>query len=146
MLSRTGHRMTICVALRRSVAFRGFQHDSRLTVKRSRLLRQLRDVDVSVLGEFPYRLRRVREERGPGAQQLLIPGEGALVIAHRQAREEVNRHAYTLAAGLRRQRPNMPLSVTPGACRSRLYGYPGDGRLRFVHVRAVAQGGGRIGW
>jgi hypothetical protein len=41
-------------------------------------LGQLFDVQVSVLGELPHRLRRVREECGSGAQQPLVPGEGAL--------------------------------------------------------------------
>jgi hypothetical protein len=49
-----------------------------------------------MLGELPHRLRRVREERGFGAQQPLVLGEGALVVAHRQAREEVDLHAFTL--------------------------------------------------
>ncbi len=50
----------------------------------------------SVLGELPHRFRRVREEGGFGAQQPLVPGERALVVAHREAREEVDRHAFTL--------------------------------------------------
>jgi hypothetical protein len=33
---------------------------------------------------------------GSGAQQPLVPGEGALVVAHRQARGQVDRHAFAL--------------------------------------------------
>ena len=42
-----------------------------------------------MLGEFPHRLLLIREERG-FAQQSLVPREGALVLAHREACEEVN--------------------------------------------------------
>jgi len=50
---------------------------------------QLLDVEVPVPGKLPHRLRRVREERGSGAQQPLVPRERALVVAHRKPREEV---------------------------------------------------------
>ena len=33
---------------------------------------------------------------GSGAEQPLVPGEGALVVAHREAREQVDRHPFTL--------------------------------------------------
>src|SRR5712691_8367395 len=56
-------------------------------------LGQLLDVEVSVPGKLPHRLRRVREERGSGAQQPLVPRECALVVAHRKPREEAGRHA-----------------------------------------------------
>jgi len=46
-----------------------------------------------MLGKLPHRLRRVREERGFGAQQPLVPRERALVVAHRKPHEEVDRHA-----------------------------------------------------
>jgi hypothetical protein len=63
-------------------------------------LGKLLDVQVSVLGELPHRLRRVREECGFGSEQPLLPGEGALVVAHREAREQVNRHLLTLTRSL----------------------------------------------
>ena len=59
-------------------------------------LSQLLDVEVSVLGQLPHRFRLVRQERGFRAQQPLIPGEATLVVAHRNTREEVNRHALNL--------------------------------------------------
>jgi len=49
-----------------------------------------------VLGKLPHRLRRVRHERGFGAQQPFVPGERALEVAYREPCEEVDRHAYTL--------------------------------------------------
>ena len=56
-------------------------------------LGQLFDVEVSVLGKLSYCLGRVREERGFGAQQPLVPRERALVVAHRKPSEEVDCHA-----------------------------------------------------
>jgi hypothetical protein len=59
-------------------------------------LGQLLDVQVSVLGKLPHRLRRVRQERRCGTQQSLVPSEGTLIVTHREAREEIDRHMPTL--------------------------------------------------
>ena len=56
----------------------------------------LLDVEVPVLGKLPHRLRRVRKERRPAAQQALVPSQRALVVADREPREEVDRHVSTL--------------------------------------------------
>ena len=45
---------------------------------------QFCDVEVPVVGKLPHRLRRVREDRGPGARQPLVPRERALAVAHRK--------------------------------------------------------------
>ena len=58
-------------------------------------LGQLGDLEIPVLGKLPHRLRRVREERGSGAQQPLVSRERALAVAHRKPRAQADRHAFT---------------------------------------------------
>src|SRR2546430_16368834 len=74
---------------------------------------QLLDVEVPVLGKLPHRLRRVREERGFGAQQPFVPPERALVVAYRKPRAQVDRHAFTLTP-----RPRGPHAEKDGRLRS----------------------------
>ena len=62
------------------------------------------DVQESMLGELPHRFRRVGEERGFGAQQPLVPGKGALVVADREACEEIDPHTFTLPAAVSHSR------------------------------------------
>ena len=63
----------------------------------SRTLGVLHDVDRAPLGEVPHGLGLMRQERGLGAEQALVPRSRRLVVAHGDPGKEVRRHEPIVA-------------------------------------------------
>lgn len=69
----------------------------------------LHDVQEPVVGKLPHRLRGVRQEARLRSEEALVPPQGFVEVAHRNAREQVARVPTTLPGA----------HAHPGICRLR---------------------------